>query len=261
MNLFLPQGVRSEKKGLTTEDLTLGREGTALASGDRKYSENLGSTIEEHRLCHFRSSTIEGVTKVVSEHGYTMMEWDLFQMFFESKSTEASLNGWTVLTDVTIIRLEFATLMVGFTTVLLGVTPEPYKPELFNICLELSVGGRDGSTVVQDDGHTCTFLFATRHLEAYDGKKKLRPKDTKERLNRLRFKNYFKELRSSWTDFKSSRSSISTQGMGPTKDSVYGVSTVRCLRQGVHVELIIYNNFSIEICCRVNLIHRLWIGE
>ncbi|WZY93724.1 hypothetical protein YC2023_066053 [Brassica napus] len=39
-------------------DLTLGREGTALASGDRKYSENLRSTIEEHRPCHFRSYTI-----------------------------------------------------------------------------------------------------------------------------------------------------------------------------------------------------------
>jgi len=34
---------------------------------------------------HFWSSTIGGVTKVVSEHGYTMLEWDLFQMFFESK--------------------------------------------------------------------------------------------------------------------------------------------------------------------------------
>ncbi|KAF3585216.1 hypothetical protein F2Q69_00029922 [Brassica cretica] len=45
-------------------DLTLGREGTALASGDRKYSQNLRSTIEEHRPCHFRSSTIAGVTKV-----------------------------------------------------------------------------------------------------------------------------------------------------------------------------------------------------
>ncbi|KAF3553364.1 hypothetical protein F2Q69_00012032 [Brassica cretica] len=65
--------------------------------------------------------------------------------------------------------------------------PEPYKPELFNICLELSVGGRDGSTVVQDDGHTCTFRLATRHLEAYDGKKKLGPKDTEEGLNRLRY--------------------------------------------------------------------------
>jgi len=28
---------------------------------------------------------IGGVTKVVSEHGYTMLEWDLFQTFFESK--------------------------------------------------------------------------------------------------------------------------------------------------------------------------------
>ncbi|WZY69363.1 hypothetical protein YC2023_001603 [Brassica napus] len=55
------------------ETFTLGREGTALASGDRKYSENLRSTIEEHRPCHFRSSMIGGVTKVVSEHGYTML--------------------------------------------------------------------------------------------------------------------------------------------------------------------------------------------
>ncbi|WZY94054.1 hypothetical protein YC2023_066383 [Brassica napus] len=45
-------------------DLTLGREGTSLASGDRKYFENLRSTIEKHRPCHFRSSTIGGVTKV-----------------------------------------------------------------------------------------------------------------------------------------------------------------------------------------------------
>ncbi|WZY94045.1 hypothetical protein YC2023_066374 [Brassica napus] len=97
-------------------DLTLGREGTSLASGDRKYFENLRSTIEKHRPCHFRSSTIGGVTKVVSEHGYTMLEWDLFQMFFESTATR--LNGWTVLTGVTIIMLEFPTLMVGFTTAL-----------------------------------------------------------------------------------------------------------------------------------------------
>ncbi|KAF3539016.1 hypothetical protein F2Q69_00023966 [Brassica cretica] len=33
------------------------------------------------------------------------------------RSTDTSLNGLTLLTDVTIIRLEFATLMVGFTTV------------------------------------------------------------------------------------------------------------------------------------------------
>ncbi|WZY91981.1 hypothetical protein YC2023_064310 [Brassica napus] len=44
------------------ETFTLGREGTTLASGDRKYSENLRSTIEEHRSCHFRSSMIGGVT-------------------------------------------------------------------------------------------------------------------------------------------------------------------------------------------------------
>ncbi|KAG5374380.1 hypothetical protein IGI04_042297 [Brassica rapa subsp. trilocularis] len=43
-------------------DLTLGREGTSLGSGDQKYSENLGSTIEEHQPCHFRSTMIGGVT-------------------------------------------------------------------------------------------------------------------------------------------------------------------------------------------------------
>ncbi|KAF3569751.1 hypothetical protein F2Q69_00058515 [Brassica cretica] len=43
-------------------------------------------------------------------------------VIFHSRSTETSLNGLTLLTDVTIIRLEFATLMVGFTTVLLGVS-------------------------------------------------------------------------------------------------------------------------------------------
>ncbi|WZZ64171.1 hypothetical protein YC2023_075541 [Brassica napus] len=30
------------------------------------YSENLGSTIEEHQPCHFRSSTIGGVTPTIS---------------------------------------------------------------------------------------------------------------------------------------------------------------------------------------------------
>ncbi|KAG5378238.1 hypothetical protein IGI04_026080 [Brassica rapa subsp. trilocularis] len=30
--------------------------------GDQKYSENLGSTIEEHQPCHFRSTMIGGVT-------------------------------------------------------------------------------------------------------------------------------------------------------------------------------------------------------
>ncbi|KAF2559765.1 hypothetical protein F2Q68_00015252 [Brassica cretica] len=38
---------------MQTGDLTLGREGTALASGDQKYFEVLGSTIEEHRPCPF----------------------------------------------------------------------------------------------------------------------------------------------------------------------------------------------------------------
>ena len=41
-------------------------------------------------------------------------------VIFHSRSTETSLNGWTVLTDVTIIMPEFATLRVGFTIVLLG---------------------------------------------------------------------------------------------------------------------------------------------
>ncbi|KAF3589139.1 hypothetical protein F2Q69_00029778 [Brassica cretica] len=36
--------------------------GSISLGGDRKYSENLGSTIEEHRPCHFRSSTIGSVT-------------------------------------------------------------------------------------------------------------------------------------------------------------------------------------------------------
>ena len=43
-------------------------------------------------------------------------------VIFHRRSTETSLNGLTLLTDVTIIRLEFATLMVGFTTVLLEVS-------------------------------------------------------------------------------------------------------------------------------------------
>ncbi|KAG5375842.1 hypothetical protein IGI04_040438 [Brassica rapa subsp. trilocularis] len=41
-------------------------------------------------------------------------------VIFHSRSTETSLNGWTVFTDVTVTRLEFATLMVGLTTVMLG---------------------------------------------------------------------------------------------------------------------------------------------
>ncbi|WZY99840.1 hypothetical protein YC2023_072169 [Brassica napus] len=73
-------------------------------TGDQKYSENLRSTIEEHRPCHFRSSTIGGVTKVIVMGSY-------LTVIFHSRSTETSLNGWTVLTDVSIIRLEFATLM------------------------------------------------------------------------------------------------------------------------------------------------------
>ena len=39
-----------------------------------------------------------------------------------SRRTKTSLNGWTVLIDVAIIMLEFSTLMVGFTIVLLGVS-------------------------------------------------------------------------------------------------------------------------------------------
>lgn len=66
---------------------------------------------------------------------------------------------------------------------------------------------------------------------------------------------FFREVRSIWTDFKSSRSSILYQDMGPIEDSVHGVGTVGCFRQKVQVELIIYNNFSIEICGRVNFIH------
>ncbi|KAG5397798.1 hypothetical protein IGI04_019612 [Brassica rapa subsp. trilocularis] len=36
-----------------------------VCAGDRIYFENLGSTIREHRLCHFRLSKIGGVTKVM----------------------------------------------------------------------------------------------------------------------------------------------------------------------------------------------------
>ena len=43
-------------------------------------------------------------------------------VILHSRSNETSLNGWTVLTDISIIRLEFATLMVGFTTVLLRLS-------------------------------------------------------------------------------------------------------------------------------------------
>ena len=43
-------------------------------------------------------------------------------VIFHSRSTKTRLNVWTVLTDVTIIMLEFATLMVGFTTALLRVS-------------------------------------------------------------------------------------------------------------------------------------------
>ena len=43
-------------------------------------------------------------------------------VIFHSRSTETRLNGWTVLTGITIIMLEFATFMVGFTTALLRVS-------------------------------------------------------------------------------------------------------------------------------------------
>ncbi|KAF2618001.1 hypothetical protein F2Q68_00042178 [Brassica cretica] len=61
---------------LHTGDLTLGWEGTSLASGDRKYSENLGSTIEKHRPCHFRSSTIGGVTSTLCKYGLDSLVHD-----------------------------------------------------------------------------------------------------------------------------------------------------------------------------------------
>ncbi|KAF3496570.1 hypothetical protein DY000_02052357 [Brassica cretica] len=157
--------------------------GGVTTRGDWKYSENLRSTIEEHRPCHFLSSTIGGVTKVVSEHGYTMLEWDLFQI-----STETSLNGLTVLTDVTIFMLEFATLMVGFTVVLLGdsnVMPSCCSFKVGVVCdqiqydsnahdhsdalilpaSQLSVGGRDGLTVLQDDGSTRNIIFGMQNPE------------------------------------------------------------------------------------------------
>ena len=43
-------------------------------------------------------------------------------VIFRSRSTETSFNGRTKIADVSIIMLEFVTLMVGFTTVLLGVS-------------------------------------------------------------------------------------------------------------------------------------------
>ncbi|KAF2618109.1 hypothetical protein F2Q68_00038958 [Brassica cretica] len=58
------------------------------------------------------------------------------------------------------------------------------------LCLpapQLSVGGRDGLIVLQDDGSTRSILFVTKYHEAYDAKKKkLGPQDTEEGLNRLR---------------------------------------------------------------------------
>jgi len=50
--------------------------------------------------------------------------------------------------------------------------PQPYKHDILSICFKLSVGGRDGLTVLQDDGSTRSILFATEYHEAYDAKKK-----------------------------------------------------------------------------------------
>ncbi|KAG5381150.1 hypothetical protein IGI04_028992 [Brassica rapa subsp. trilocularis] len=47
---------------LRRETLIFWTEEGAATSGDRIYFENLGSTIREHRPCHFRLSTIGGVT-------------------------------------------------------------------------------------------------------------------------------------------------------------------------------------------------------
>ena len=67
-------------------------------------------------------------------------------VIFQSISTKTSLNGWTVLTDVSIIRLEFATLMVGFTTFLLEVN------NLMPSCRFLSFSG-DANTLERFMGY------------------------------------------------------------------------------------------------------------
>ena len=62
------------------------------------------------------------------------------------------------------------------------------QAKLFCICFKLRIGRRDGLIVLQDDGSTGSILFAMRHHEAYDAKKKkLGPQDTEEGLNRSKY--------------------------------------------------------------------------
>ncbi|WZZ32518.1 hypothetical protein YC2023_015919 [Brassica napus] len=59
---------------------------------------------------------------------------------------------------------------------------------LFCICFKISVGQRDSLILLQDDGSTGSILFAMRHHETHDAKKKkLGPQDTEEGLNRSRY--------------------------------------------------------------------------
>ncbi|KAF3594679.1 hypothetical protein DY000_02021871 [Brassica cretica] len=127
-----------------------------LVKGDWKYSENLGSTIEEHRPCHFGSSMIGGTTKVASEHGYTMLEWDLFHMFFESKFVAR------------ITRICW----------LCNLTAHDHSDALILPASQVYPAYAET---------TRSILLATKYREAYDAKKKkLGPQDTEEGLNRSR---------------------------------------------------------------------------
>ncbi|KAG5383494.1 hypothetical protein IGI04_034964 [Brassica rapa subsp. trilocularis] len=121
-------------------------------------------------------------------------------VIFRSRSTETRLNRWTVLTGVTIFMLEFATLMVGFTTVLLGVNiwdivdTSNTSPDSCVINVKPMLR-RTNTRAVQaklfciyfkiNDGSTKSIMFAMKYHEAYDAKKKkLGSQDTEEGLNR-----------------------------------------------------------------------------
>ncbi|KAG5407849.1 hypothetical protein IGI04_013968 [Brassica rapa subsp. trilocularis] len=143
--------------------------GSILRTSDRP-SRNIDRVISGHLL--------SGVSQRIDSHGY-------LTVIFHSRSTETSLNGWSVLTEVIIIMIKFATLMVGFTTVLIErdlwniIDTSNTSPDSCVIDVKvgvvydlLSVGGRDGLTVLQDDGSTRSILFATEYHEAYDAKKK-----------------------------------------------------------------------------------------
>ncbi|KAG5415646.1 hypothetical protein IGI04_003213 [Brassica rapa subsp. trilocularis] len=126
---------------------------------DRKYSENLRSTIEEHRPCHFRSSTIGGVTKV--KHRDKLERIDLTYRCYYHQARVCYPYG----------RVHYRPVRSQVDT--LNTSPDSC---VINVKLML-----------RHDGSTGSILFSMRHHEAYDAKKKkMGSQDTEEGLNRSR---------------------------------------------------------------------------